>query len=376
MSSFESEPSRVSAVILDLDGTLLDTERATKDVVNDFLAKYGKVLDKKREEEKRLGRTQKESAAAIVRDYGLPLTPDQFIQEITPMYREKWPSVKALPGADRLIKHLYSHKVPFALASNSLNEYIYAKISCMRGWKEWFSVILGSDQVIEGKPAPYLFEEAAKRMGVDTSHCLVIEDSLVGVKAAMAAKMKVVAVPSHGEVECSSLADKVLHSLLEFQPELWGLPPFEDWVGRALPIDPIYLCSRYVNGSTSEISEDASLPDQVFGTFFGWAGAVNATAWTIKVVVNIGWKCCSCTKRKRLWKLWSVDECDSKVFEQQIQLLLVGYICRLNSKDPSTVDAKEIEEFKYIANTSLNLPMFVNHSCTSLSTEATSGLNE
>lgn len=58
-------------------------------MLKDFLAKYGKVLDKKREEEKRLGMTQKESAAAIVRDYSLRLTPDQFIQEITPMYREK-----------------------------------------------------------------------------------------------------------------------------------------------------------------------------------------------------------------------------------------------------------------------------------------------
>lgn len=40
--------------------------------------------------------------------------------------------------------------------------------------------------------------------------------------------MKVVAVPSRGEIECSSLADEVLNSLLEFQPELWGLPLFED----------------------------------------------------------------------------------------------------------------------------------------------------
>lgn len=53
------------------------------------MGKYGKVWEKKREEEKRLGMTQKEYAAAVVRDYGLPLTPDQFIQEITPMYREK-----------------------------------------------------------------------------------------------------------------------------------------------------------------------------------------------------------------------------------------------------------------------------------------------
>lgn len=96
--------------------------------------------------------------------------------------------------------------------------------------------------------------------------------------------MKVVAVPSRGEIECSSLADKVLNSLLEFQPEFWGLPPFEDCmnlfiflvlillivlnfiitvssflhdnsgVDRALPIDPIYLSSQYVNGSMNEIS--------------------------------------------------------------------------------------------------------------------------
>lgn len=68
---------------------VLCSERATKDVLKEFLGKYGKVWEKKREEEKRLGMTQKEYAAAIIRDYGLPLTPDQFIQEITPMYREK-----------------------------------------------------------------------------------------------------------------------------------------------------------------------------------------------------------------------------------------------------------------------------------------------
>lgn len=115
----------ILAVILDLDGTLLDTgiltyicavylyilnsfsflrngfsfslfnklcvlaERATKGVLKEFLAKYDKVLAKEREEKKTLGMTLKDSSAAIVKDYDLPLTPDQYIQEIIPMYQEK-----------------------------------------------------------------------------------------------------------------------------------------------------------------------------------------------------------------------------------------------------------------------------------------------
>ncbi|KAL6286321.1 hypothetical protein ACE6H2_010711 [Prunus campanulata] len=132
------------------------SERATKGVFQEFLARYGKVLDKEREEKKSLGMTLKDSATSVVKDYDLPLTPDQFIQEIIPMYQEKWLYTKALPGANRLIKHFHDRGVPIALASNSLREYIDAKISHHRGWKERFSVILGSDQVKAGKPSPDL----------------------------------------------------------------------------------------------------------------------------------------------------------------------------------------------------------------------------
>ena len=59
--------------------------------------------------------------------------------------------------------------------------------------------------------------------------------------------MKVVAVPSHGEVECSSLADKVLHSLLEFQPELWGLPPFEDCMNIFIFLVFYFISSFYLS---------------------------------------------------------------------------------------------------------------------------------
>jgi hypothetical protein len=67
----------------------LSVESLTKGLLKEFLAKYGKEVDMEKEDKKRMGMTQKESAAGIVKDYDLPLTPDQYIKEITPMYRQK-----------------------------------------------------------------------------------------------------------------------------------------------------------------------------------------------------------------------------------------------------------------------------------------------
>ncbi|KAK6919712.1 Haloacid dehalogenase-like hydrolase [Dillenia turbinata] len=293
-----NERTQILAVILDLDGTLLNTEQVTKDVLKDFLAKYGKEVDPKKEES-RLGMMQKEAAIAIVKDYDLPLTPERFIQDISPMYHERWPLAKPLPGANRLIMHLHKHGVPFALASNSVRRNIDTKVSHQPGWKERFTAILGSDEVKSGKPAPDLFLEAARRMGVDASRCLVIEDSLVGVEAARAAKMKVVAVPSiEGEAESYSIADLVLHSLLEFQPELWGLPPFEDWINNVLPIEPTYVA--YVDGFLQEAQDlpqygtdggPFTIPVQLSGLFCGWATVDELGKF--KVVVALGWDSCT-----------------------------------------------------------------------------------
>ncbi|GAV60158.1 Flavokinase domain-containing protein/HAD_2 domain-containing protein [Cephalotus follicularis] len=365
--------TKILAVILDLDGTLLDTERVTKGVLNEFLAKYGKEVDIERENSKRLGMTQKDSAAAIVMDYDLPLTPDQFIEQITPMYREKWVKAKALPGANRLINHLHKHGVPFALASNSLREYIDAKISHQQGWKECFLVILGSDQVKSGKPAPDLFIEAARRMDVDAAHCLVIEDSLVGVKAAKAAKMKVIAVPAQSESDSSIIADTVLHSLLEFAPELWGLPPFEDWVDNALPIELIHLSVLYKSGTVSELIEEetSSLPDQVCGVYLGWAEV--GMDKTCKVVVAIGWDERSCNTRRKI-HICVIDENNGHLSDQQMHILLVGYIRGLKSKVKGNtwMDMEILEEDKSIASTALDLPMFIHHEwCTIHPTGAT-----
>ncbi|OVA04046.1 HAD hydrolase [Macleaya cordata] len=361
----------ILAVIMDLDGTLLNTEKATKGILKDFLKKYGKVLDSEKEDN-RLGMMHKESTTSIVKDYDLPLTPEEFSKEIMPLFYQRqvpWPLAKALPGANRLIRHLHEHGVPLALASNSKTENVDKKVSNQQGWKESFLAVLGSDQVNSGKPSPDIFLEAAKRIGVDAANCLVIEDSLVGVTAGKAAGMKVVAVPSlQAQADRYTIADSVLHSLLEFQPEIWGLPAFEDWVGNALPIEPMYVKVLLQKGFLCETTDDGpdALPDQVMGGYFGWARL--STNNIVKVVLSIGWQ--NLCTAKRVIRTHLIGESDKYLSGKHLQLLIVGYIHGPSSKENTSMDFEIPEEYISIASEALDLPMFFHHKNSPLLEEA------
>ncbi|CAK9160569.1 unnamed protein product [Ilex paraguariensis] len=290
----------VSSVILDLDGTLLNTDGIVSDVLKVYLVKYGKQWEGKTAQ-RIVGKTPSEAAAAIVEDYELPIPTDTLMSEIYPLFCDQWGSIKALPGANRLIKHLRGHGVKMALASNSPRANIEDKISYHPGWKESFSVIIGGDQVTAGKPSPEIFLEAAKRLNSDPSSCLVIEDSIPGVMAGKAAGIEVVAVPSlPKQSHLYTSADEVINSLLDLRPEKWGLPPFQDWIEGTLPIEPWHVGGPVIKGfgrgskvlgiPTANLSTEGYstlLSEHSSGVYFGWAGL--STRGVYKMVMSIGW---------------------------------------------------------------------------------------
>ncbi|KAJ0082473.1 hypothetical protein Patl1_10884 [Pistacia atlantica] len=256
-----------------------------------------------------------------------------------------------------------------ALASNSPRASIESKIFYHQGWKELFSVIIGGDEVKMGKPSPEIFLEAAKRLNIEPSSCLVIEDSVPGVTAGKAAGMEVVAVPSiPKQSHLYTSADEIINSLLDLQPEKWGLPQFQDWVEGTLPLEPSYIGGPVIKGfgrgskvlgiPTANLSAEENsdfLSEHPSGVYFGWAGLSNRGVY--KMVMSIGWNPYFNNTEKTI-EPWLLHEFHEDFYGEELRLVVVGYI-RPEANFPSLERlVAKIHNDKKVAERALDLPLY------------------
>jgi pseudouridine-5'-monophosphatase len=219
---------KITAVIYDLDGLLLGTEFLHEQVNRAIAQRYGKTFDKFIKA-KVAGRSTLESAQILVDLLELPLTPQAYLQQRNALIYPLYPQAQALPGAVLLTQHLSSYGIPQAIASSSSRRHFEMKITCHQEWFALFDCfVLGDDPELKrSKPAPDIFLLAAQRLGVSPEECLVFEDSLAGMEAALAAGMSVVVVPDPDlERQLYENAAQILSVLSDFEPPLWGLPAF------------------------------------------------------------------------------------------------------------------------------------------------------
>jgi HAD superfamily hydrolase (TIGR01509 family) len=182
-------------VIFDLDGVIVDSEIWWDEVRQDFAKGHGRGWT----EDDRAAVMGANSAAwsRIMRDRLRLDLPDADIERVivdavVARYRDEGAPV--IPGAVETVRRIAASR-PVAIASSAHPAVIAAALDAT-GLAGTFPVVVSSDEVAHGKPAPDVYLEAARRLGVDPSACLVVEDSINGVRAARAAGMTVVLVPN------------------------------------------------------------------------------------------------------------------------------------------------------------------------------------
>lgn len=136
------------------------------------------------------------------------------------LYRElvRKQGVRVLPGARELLSALRSAGIPRSVASSTPRSNLDA-IFASTGLDQLFDAVVCGDDVKNGKPAPDVFLLAASRLSLAPADCLVIEDALVGIAAAKAAGMKVLAVATTHPLAGLQHADAAVHSLAGVTPE-------------------------------------------------------------------------------------------------------------------------------------------------------------
>ena len=146
---------------------------------------------------------------------------DAIVSGVVERYRTQPPPV--IPGATAAVRRI-AERLPVAIASSAHPDVIAAAVDALR-LRDVLGAIVSSDEVPHGKPAPDVYLVAASQLAVDPGRCLVVEDSVNGVKAGKAAGMYVVLIPNASvppPAGTAELADAVVATLAELDPDRLG----------------------------------------------------------------------------------------------------------------------------------------------------------
>ena len=217
---------KITHLIYDFDGLLLNTEPIYCRVNEMIAARYGKTFTRSHHR-MIMGRQARDCAEILVRELDLPLTAQEHLAARNELIFDMLPAAKPMPGAVEMTQRFYKLGVKQAIATSSAKVTFDLKTKHHQDWLNIFdAIVLGDDPAVKlSKPAPDSFLVAGERLGAMPENCLVFEDSPAGVRAAKVAGMSVVAVPAgYMDVALYEKADKIITDLDAFDAQRWGLP--------------------------------------------------------------------------------------------------------------------------------------------------------
>ncbi len=206
----------IKAILFDMDGVLIDSEPLWKKAIKKVMKDYGFEFSYEMCNETKGMRVDEVTQywkQKLNAGFDSKTAADEIIEEVISLIIKEG---VAMEGVLETIQEAKSKNIKLGLASSSSMKIIETVLEKL-GIKPHFETVRSAEHEEFGKPHPQVFISAAQSLSVLPEHCLVIEDSLNGVIAAKAAKMKVVAIPETQEFDMPqfSIAEEVLKSMKE-----------------------------------------------------------------------------------------------------------------------------------------------------------------
>lgn len=205
-------------IIFDCDGVLVDSEIIANRIEAEFKTQLGLPTTIEQQILKFVGL----SVSDPVVQEELSKLPVDYLERVDSLIQQAYQ--KELKAVKGVLQFMEAHDIPKCVASNSEPEWLEFKLTFTHLKKYFPDAIFSSRLVKRGKPAPDLFLYAAEKMGWNISECLVVEDSVAGVKAALAAGMTVCGfvgglhiMPGHREKLVAAGANRVVSEFNEIE---------------------------------------------------------------------------------------------------------------------------------------------------------------
>ncbi|HJV20338.1 MAG TPA: HAD family phosphatase [Sediminibacterium sp.] len=184
----------IKAVIFDLDGTMIDNNAYHLAAWRQYLTDLGINITEEEYRKNINGRTNKDAIEYI---YKRTMSNEEamvYTLEKEALYRRMYqPFIQPVEGLTSLLKFMEQRNIPLGIATSGIRvniDFMFEHIPV----RKFFSAVINSEHITHGKPHPEIFLKTAEALHVSPGSCLVFEDAAVGVKAAKAAGMKVVAL--------------------------------------------------------------------------------------------------------------------------------------------------------------------------------------
>lgn len=214
----------LKAVIFDVDGTLLDTERIYMQAWKAAAAELGyEITDELLRKTRAIN--VKDAARIFETEIGNGFSYEKTrvgrVRIAEEIIKRESPILK--PGVTELLDYLQQKGIRLSVASSTNLKGTQSHLSESR-ILDRFEVVVGGDMVAKGKPNPDIFLKAAELLGLKPEECVVVEDSPAGIRAACAAGMKAVLVPDQAAItqQIVDMSDAVLKSLHEMPAYVEG----------------------------------------------------------------------------------------------------------------------------------------------------------